>query len=173
MQVKQKSLAFLAKQHVGINASNTEIVNNMRKAVDGVAAGEPWCACFVQYLAKRVDEWFADLGLAPEATTLNTLPQTESTQSMWYRSIAASRSDWPTVGSVVVWRLKENESLGHCGIVIAVTDIAIVTVEGNTSFAGMAGATELERNGRGIWQKTRPLGNIPGFDKLGYLSVWP
>lgn len=172
MQLKQKSLAFLAKQHVGINAANNEIVNNMRKAVDGVAAGEPWCACFVQYLAKRVDDWFAELGLAPEATILNTLPQTESTQSMWHRALAAARSDWPKVGSVVVWRLKENESLGHCGIVVAISDVAITTVEGNTSFAGAAGATEIERNGHGVWQKNRPNGAIPGFDRLGYIDVW-
>ncbi len=172
MQLKSKSLAFLAKQHIGIIASNTDIINNMRKAIDGVAAGEPWCACFVQYLAKHVDDWFSLLGLAPESMLLNTLPRTESTQTMWNQASAAARSDLPSVGSVVVWRLKENKILGHCGIVIAVTDAGITTVEGNTSFAGALGATDAERNGHGIWQKTRQLGAIPGFDRLGYINAW-
>ncbi len=171
MTMKPLAFAFLAKQMVGINASNTEIINTMRKAVDGVASGEPWCACFVQHLAAETDQFFVELGMEPESTILNNLPKTESTQAMWYRAMQAVKHDWPAVGSVVVWRLKENQSLGHCGVVVEVSDTGIVTVEGNTSFPGVAGS-EAERNGRGIWTKTRKDGQIPGFDKLGYLRPW-
>ncbi len=169
--LKPLALAFLAKQFVGVNASNLEIVNRMRKAVDGVADGEPWCACFVQYMARQVDDFFAELKLQPEATLLQNLPATESTQSMWYRAIAGTKKDWPSVGAVAIWRLKSNESLGHCGIVVAVTDSGITTVEGNTSMPGVGGS-DAERNGRGVWLKTRANGTIPGFDRLGYVCPW-
>jgi hypothetical protein len=172
--LKPKALAWLARQLVGINANgNSEIVNKMRRAVDGVSAGEPWCACFVQYCAREVDDLMRELDLQPDATFLHNLPATESTQALWHKSMAATHALEPSVGAIVVWRSQSHPEFGHCGIVVRVEDGAIITVEGNTSMPGAsAGSTESERNGRGVWKKTRLAGSIPGFDRLGYILPW-
>ncbi len=169
--LKPKAFAFLAKQLVGIDASSSDIVNRMRKAVDGVASGEPWCACFVQHCARETDDFFRELGLQPESSFIQALVKTESTQALWNNAQQPQRHLQPSIGSVVVWRLKSNQALGHCGIVAEIGDDHIVTIEGNTSMPGII-TSEAERNGRGVWQKRRLGGMIPGFDLLGYLQPW-
>lgn len=173
--LKPRALVWLAKQLVGINANgNSEIVNRMRRTVDGVSAGEPWCACFVQYCAREVDDLIRDLEIEPDATFLHNLTRTESTQALWHKSLMATRSPTPSVGAIVVWRQQSHPEFGHCGIVTRVQDNGdIVTVEGNTSMYGASsGSTESERNGRGIWSKPRLAGGIPGFDRLGFILPW-
>lgn len=173
--MKNKALVWLAKQLVGINADgNSEIVNKMRRTVDGVAAGEPWCACFVQYCAREVDDLVSTLELQPDLNFLHCLVATESTQMLWNKAMEATKAAEPSVGAVVVWRSQTHPEFGHCGIVVEVMpDGDIATIEGNTSMPGASsGSTESERNGRGVWRKVRLAGSIPGFDKLGYLRPW-
>lgn len=173
--LKPKVMSWLARQLVGINANgNSEIVNKMRRAVDGVSAGEPWCACFVQYCAREVDDLMHELEIQPDATFKHNLVATESTQALWNRAIQGTKSAGPSVGAIVVWRQQSHPEFGHCGIVTEVMENGdIATIEGNTSMPGASsGSTESERNGRGIWRKVRLAGSIPGFDRLGYIRPW-
>lgn len=165
---KQAAMAWFARQLVGVNeAGNASIITRMRKAVDGVAAGEPWCVCFTQFCAGEVDDLFRALNIAGKPARLVA---TESTQKLFNDAMPQTRSPLPQPGNIVVWRLLADPTRGHCGIVIEATADNVVTVEGNTS--ATAGSTEAERNGRGVWCKRRALGDIPGFVRLGYLNPW-
>ncbi len=167
---KEAALVRVARNMVGVNASNVEIVNRMRKATDNKAEGEPWCVCFVQWAVREVDSFVGDL-FGDFPSPRQSLPSTESTQALWKGSPASMRSPVPLAGKVAVWRSNENPAKGHCGIVLGTGDDGIVlTVEGNTS--ATAGTTESERNGNGVWMKRRTGGGIPGFTLLGYLSPW-
>jgi len=166
---KQLMLAWFARQLVGITEQgNAQIVNKMRKASDGVAAGEPWCACFVQHCAREVDE--LDEILHQVCQRRQSIPNTESTQALWNNAEDNTRRMAAEIGSVAVWRLQGDPTKGHCGIVVEAGAGYVVTVEGNTSATGET--TEAERNGRGVWEKRRIGGNIPGFELLGYLLPW-
>ena len=165
---KQAAMAWFARQLVGVNENgNSAIVTRMRKFVDGVASGEPWCVCFVQFCAGEVDELFGAINL-PSGPAL--LAKTESTQQLWKDANPATRSPLPQPGNIVVWRLNADPTRGHCGIVIDASAESVVTVEGNTS--AVAASTEAERNGRGVWCKRRENGDIPGYTRLGYLNPW-
>lgn len=164
--MKRAALAWFAKQLIGVNEQSSAAVNRFRKAVDGKATGEPWCACFVQYLCAEIDVLFVEMGMP--ASTKHMLFPTESTQQLW--ATAKNVSTTPIVGSLVVWRSKADASRGHVGVVIATGPDGIMTVEGNTSEPGVAGS---ESNGRGVWRKTRFKSTIPGFDLLGYVLPWP
>lgn len=172
--MKQAALVRVARNMVGVNASNTEIVNRMRRATDNKAEGEPWCACFVQWAVREVDAIALELGAPVNADGAQRLPPTESTQQLWASSLLTMRSANPTPGTIAVWRLDKDHSRGHCGIVVGTgTNGEVVTVEGNTSMAGASGGnSEAERNGNGIWVKRRAAGVIPGFTLLGYLRSW-
>lgn len=164
--MKLAAIAWLAKQLIGVNEQSSAAVNRFRRAVDGKATGEPWCACFVQYLAGEIDSLFIEMGM-PAAAKHELFP-TESTQTLWAHAKHVSTK--PVVGSLVVWRSKLDPSRGHVGIVIAVSADGIMTVEGNTSAPGTPGS---ESNGRGVWRKTRFKSEIPGFTLLGYVLPWP
>lgn len=163
--MKTAAIAWLAKQLIGVNDKSVAAVNRFRKAVDGKASGEPWCACFVQHLAREIDALFLEMGLT--ASQAHTLHPTESTQELWKHAKIVSTT--PVVGSLVVWRSKADPTRGHVGVVIAIGPDGIMTVEGNTSEPDTGGS---ESNGRGVWRKTRFGGNIPGFDRLGYIVPW-
>ncbi len=163
--MKLNANAWLAKQFIGINDNALSVVNRFRRATDGKAAGEPWCVCFVQHLAREVDHLFVDMGMT--AAVAHSLPVTESSQVMWAQAV--NKSATPIVGAVIVWRSKANPLKGHAGIVIANGPDGLLTVEGNTSEPGVTGS---ESNGRGVWRKARFGGDVPGFDRLGYVLPW-
>lgn len=167
---KESALVRIARNMVGVNASNNDIINRMRKATDNKAEGEPWCVCFVQWAAREVDSLVIDL-CGEIHSPRHTLPVTESTQALWKGAPTVMRSPIPLAGKVAVWRLDKDHAKGHCGIVLGVGgDNTVLTVEGNTG--ATSGATEAERNGNGVWMKRREGGAIPGFTLLGYLSPW-
>lgn len=164
--MKRAAIAWFAKQLVGIDDRALAVVNRFRRAVDGKAAGEPWCVCFVFHLANEVDQLFVEMGMP--ASTKHQLTATEWSQDVWAKAKTVSTT--PIVGSIAVWRSKANPLRGHVGVVIATSVDGIMTVEGNTSEPGKAGS---ESNGNGVWRKTRFKGEIPGFTLLGYVLPWP
>ena len=162
---KRIVLAWLAKNFVGAIESKPNggpLVERFQKAVDGSAVGEPWCVGFVQYCANAVDDL---------STLLNGggfshgLFKTEWTIDLYAKSEHKFKD--AAVGRIAVWRHTINTNRGHCGIVTDVIGDDVHTVEGNTSSS--AGN---QRDGDGVWQKTRHAGNIEGFELLGYLSPW-
>lgn len=164
--MKRPALAWFAKQLIGIDDKAINVVNRFRRAVDGKAVGEPWCAGFVYHLATEIDQLFVEMGLPSSAK--HQLAHTESTQTLW--ALAKTVSTTPQVGALALWRSKADKTRGHVGVVIAVSPEGIMTVEGNTSEPGK---TSNESNGRGVWRKTRFKSEIPGFELLGYILPWP
>lgn len=187
MTPKHTALIWLAEMFVGVTEKTPNagtMIERFQRAVDGVAAGEPWCVCFVQHCAREVDmlmdmlversserpsgEGLVEL-IAPRLSRHNVLPATEWTVALW-GAPAAARSDDPKPGTIVVWRSLANPARGHCGIVCEVLDDrSILTIEGNTS----PGEGADQREGDGVWKKRRKAGNINGFLRLGYVNPWP
>lgn len=172
---RRRMLARVATNMVGVNSSNTEIVNRMRRVVDGEANGEAWCVCFVQWGVREVDALLAEAKEQSQAL-VHRLPLTESTQRLWALAPDDMKTTKPEIGAIAVWRSIADPMKGHCAVVTATVGYGdgppdVFTVEGNTSATG--GTSEAERNGNGIWPKRRLKGGqIPGFVLLGYLLPW-
>jgi len=170
---KEGALAWLAEQFVGVTETKTNggaMIEKFQRAVDGVASGEPWCVCFVQHCVKQIDELFDRALVTYPPSSHNVLFGTEWTIGLWESTPKAQRRLVPTPGCIVVWQHDSNKMQGHCGIITGVFmeptgGVSLRTVEGNT------GAVN-QRDGDGVWQKQRVLGNIPGFTRLGYLAPW-
>lgn len=151
-------VTWLASQFVGVREFGHNagpVVERFQKAVDGRATGEPWCACFVQYVVRE---------LAPVIASTPALFATESTQLLWAHTPTSARVA-AEPGAIVVWRSKAKPLTGHCGIVSRVDGDDIVTIEGNT------GAGD-QREGDVVAVKHRIGGQIPGFELLGFLRAF-
>lgn len=115
------------------------------------AQGDSWCAQFCVFVFGHAS---AALG------AVNPLPRSSSVLGLWQRSPQSSHADEPAIGDVFC--IDHGQGKGHCGIVIGVppdSDV-IETIEGNTNAGG-------SRNGDGVYQRTRKLGEI----NLGYLRL--
>ncbi len=165
IEKKELALAWLAKQLVGAietRPNGGPLVEKFQRAVDGISSGEPWCVGFVQYCAQAID----DLALLLNGgMSQHALARTEWTIALHEQS-PLKHVD-PKLGRIVVWRSVANENRGHCGIVTEVVGSDVYTVEGNTSLASGD-----QREGDGVWHKVRHRGDLPGFERLGYLGVW-
>lgn len=162
---KGVALAWLAESYVGTvetRPNGGPMVERFQKAVDGKAAGEPWCVSFVMFCVMRVDELFARLGVTSQS---HKLPPTEWSVGLYRMTPEYLRRTIPRVGDIAVWQKIGSEN-GHAGIVVNPAEI--ITVEANTS-PGLLGD---QREGDGVWMKRRPKGELPGFNLLGYLGAW-
>lgn len=167
---KLRAYAWLAEQFVGVTEAKVPntgaMVEKFQRAVDGKASGEPWCVCFVQYVAQQVDELFDRCIYPYPPYNHHRLAPTEWTIGLWESTMREMRRDAPEVGHVVVWRSSANASQGHAGIIVEVRGNDVFTVEGNTGAGN-------QRDGDGVWKKWRVGCDIPGFTRLGYISPWP
>lgn len=167
--MKIKALAWMAEQFVGVTETKNNggaMVEKFQRAVDGKAAGEPWCVCFVQYCADQIDSFYDRCIFPHPPYNHHQLAPTEWTIGLWDATPKELRRAAPSEGLIVVWQSIANPNRGHCGIVTDVRGDVVFTVEGNTGTAS-------QREGDGVWHKGRVSGNIPGFKRLGYLSPWP
>ena len=124
--------------------------------------GYPWCACFVFWCFQQ----------AARATNLsNPCTRTASVVTHWDLTSAPkvlaslARFDHSNVRPGMVF-CKTHDRHSHTGIVCAVTDAGIVTVEGNTNAAG-------SREGNAVvFGKTRPWDYVQcGFIDYTRMSV--
>jgi hypothetical protein len=169
---RQAALALFSRAFYGVREEGGNnrgpMVEKFQKAVDGIAQGEPWCMAFVQFCLKWVDELAARLG--DGARTV--LPPSELTTFVFNHAPVWARIDTPEEGAVVVWTKLDADGKptlrGHCGIVSKVLPDAVLTIEGNTSAEWNAD----QRDGDGVFVRLRTRGEIPGFQRLGYLRPW-
>ncbi len=163
---KQNTVAWLARKFVGAietRPNGGPMVEMFQRAVDGKSSAEPWCVGFAWFCVQAVD----DLAVLLNGGAQNAaLYRTEWTIELYNKS--PYKYTDPAIGRVVVWQHEMNPNRGHCGIVVDRVGDSIITVEANTS----ASENSDQRNGDGVWLKTRPNGNIAGFKRLGYLGAW-
>lgn len=162
------ALVTEARRWVGtkeLGDNGGQYVEWFQKAVDGKANGEPWCLAFVQFCVRGVDAFKGSRTL---------LAPTEHVLTCWRNTPATARISAPMPGCVVLWRKyldTEATDQGHAGIVVRVDGSTMQVVEGNT---GPCWGANIEREGDGVYEKTRRLsGPVGSMHLLGFLNPWP
>lgn len=177
--MKNEWLIHEAKKWVGTMEAGGEnrgpIVDHFIASTGGVL-GSAWCLHFVRYCVDQVDKQCELIYAASESLRApNILPKTGSCVKMWKTAPEYSKSLTPSVGSIVLWehfdKAAHATGLGHAGIVTKVLDGGhwIGTVEGNT---GPERAGDINREGDGVFEKTRSLQGGPRMRILGFISPW-
>lgn len=171
--LKPKLLAHEAGRWVGVTEhggeNQGELVSMFQRAVDGKAAGEPWCLAFVQFCIDQVDALGQVLGDGEKSR----LYRTEHCLTMWRRSPPELRIDKPEPGCLVIWaHLKDGKrtGAGHVGIVEFTHELdagIFHTVEGNTG-----GGPDVEREGDGVFRKQRNIEGTATMEIVGFLRPW-
>jgi hypothetical protein len=162
-----KLLTLEAQKWLGVvekgGANKGPEVEMFQKALDGKAAGEPWCAAFMMYCIEQVEK----------ATGVKSrLFKSEHVLTLWNKSPADLRAAKPQVGSLVIWQNYRDGRptiSGHVGIVVEHPKPNVIfTIEGNTGpEAGV------NREGDGVYKKVRPFPSVSKNMQIkGFLKVW-
>jgi hypothetical protein len=133
-------------------------VNVFRKATDGVADGEPWCAAFVQYCVSAVSiRHGVDISLYPS----------ELCYTIWKNTPKQFRLDEPIPGSIIIWNYP-GTTQGHTGIVLRRMENGklIKTIEGNTKDPRSGS----DQSVRGVYPKIRCIEGSENMVVLGFLN---
>lgn len=137
-------------------------IEEFQKAINGVASGEPWCAGFVGFCIKKVEE---------ETGVKTALRLSEHVLTMWNNN-PDQQTEHPMPGFLAVWRHGDGPS-GHIGIVEQVVPAKgrvpgkLRTIEGNTS-----SDEAVVREGDGVFRKERSLTGTPSMKLIGFLDPW-
>lgn len=122
----------------------------------GLPPGKAWCMAFTY--------WCFDEGT--HLGMKNPLVKTGRVLEHWERArpevkipSAATEDDIGIVKPGAIFCVDHGEDRGHCGIVVSVSPMILVTVEGNTSSNG-------SREGNGVYQRRRRWTEI----NLGFLD---
>lgn len=136
----------LGVTEVGFSNSGPRV--NQYLASVGLGPGQPWCAAFVH--------WACDQARVPESTWdgLTNKAYCPSIES-WARSKGILHTT-PERGDFMLLQMHDNEGQysGHIGIVEAVDNGNVHTIEGNTSAQGSGGS---DSNGGGVYSRIRPV----------------
>lgn len=162
---------LVGTQEVG-GANKGALVERFQKAVDGKAQGESWCLAFLQFCIREVDA----LGLAHGDMSGSPLPRSEWVKLFWESApipLKRKPTEAPDPGMLIVWRQYgangQPTDKGHIGLVTGIDPATshVLTIEGNTS-----GGAGLNRDGDGVYRRSRnPQGDGP-LRVVGYLKVW-
>lgn len=130
-------------------------VNVFRRATDGVAEGEPWCAAFVQYCITAVSiRYKTDI----------SLHASELCSAIWENTPKRCRLNAPLPGSIIIWNYPGTIQ-GHTGIVLRRLDNnKIKTIEGNTR------GEDTPSNIRGVFTKIRSVTGDDNMKVLGFIN---
>lgn len=171
-ELKTKMLIAEAKRWVGTSEEGNnsgQIIESFQKVVDGVAGKEAWCMAFVQSCLKYT-RYYYDVFVGTTSGPAN-IPLTEHCMTAWNKTPAQFRSDKPVVGSVVIWNHYQNGKPsfnGHTGIVTGIKDDEFfTTIEGNTG-----PSAGVQREGDGVYEKTRSVKGLGNMHVVGFLLPW-
>jgi hypothetical protein len=143
----------------------------------GGTLGSAWCLSFARFCCDRVDT-DSDLiyALSESERNHNILFETQSVMELWIKTPTWARwSLKPIPGFVTVWEHFSDAGtatgLGHCGIVSEVVDSGrwFKNIEGNT---GPERGGDINRQGDGVYEKTRSVQGSPRFRILGWVDPW-
>lgn len=169
LDIKINLLIVEANRWVGTKeeGNNAGQIVTMFQNWDGSPDHVSYCMAFVQFCLKNVDaQYSAVLGECTKDRHL--LERSEHCLTVWNKSPLACRSDKPVEGSVVVWQHGTSAS-GHTGIVtgLKMDSEFFTTIEANTS-----GGPGVERNGDGVYSRTRSVKGDGKMKVLGFLNPW-
>lgn len=153
-------LVEVAKRFIGVKEKGDNRgpeVEAFQKALDGKAAGEPWCMAFVQYCILEVEK---------ARNTKSKVSKSEHCLTVWNKSPKELRLKEPEVGCLIIWQFG-NTSSGHVGIVTKVNKNTVETVEGNTG-----DGSGVVREGDGVYARRRSKLGSQKMKVLGYLKVF-
>lgn len=163
----KRALARTALDYVGIKevgGNNAgQMVERFQKAVDGKAAGEPWCLSFIWYCIHEAQDMID--AIMGKQNQKHLLKPSEHVLTMWKKSSTDQRVICPEVGDLILWNYLDQKGkptiYGHVGILVQQLDHTLWrVVEGNTS----NGAVESkQRDIRYHYGRMVPM---------GILSVW-
>ena len=170
--LKRKLACFEAQKWIGIKEvggpNRGQIVEIFQRAIDGKAQGEPWCAAFVGFVLKTVEDTFQALEIEAQPCALTL---SEHVMTMWAKAPADKKLSKPEVGSLVVWQMYSKEGKatgsGHIGLVTRLIGEKFETVEGNTN-DGLG----VEREGVGVFKRVRSHVVSGPMRVMGYLRAW-
>ena len=157
-------LCEIVKGEVGVKESRGDNhgprVEEYQRAVDNHAQGESWCMAFVQWAIKKVE---AEFGIK------SPIWRAEHCLTVWKKTDKKNRvlPSKVTPGCIIIWQHGDTTN-GHTGIVTANKGAVVETVEGNTS----SGVT-VERNGDGVYARTRSVTPTGSMKVLGFIDPFP
>ncbi|MBD2102194.1 CHAP domain-containing protein [Leptolyngbya sp. FACHB-261] len=158
----EKELVAVATSYVGVEErgpNRGKEVEMFQKAVDGKAQGEPWCMGFVQFCIKTVEA---------STRSQSKIFRSEHCLTVWEKSPKDLRLARPEPGCLIIWR-HGNSSKGHVGFVekVKADGKNFTTVEGNTG-----GGSGVEREGDGVYRKSRDIDGAGSMKVAGFLRVF-
>lgn len=149
---------------VGIAGDDDILVRLLSAA--GWQPGWPYCMCFAEGVWRQA-------GAPAKILEVLNPSVVRSAKALEARGLLRQE---PVLGAIMFLR-KGNTMLGHAGIVARLrTDGMIGTIEGNTSRDAAKLGEALEREGGGIYRKTRPMLIKKHTTKLwtmGYIHPFP
>lgn len=155
-KLSQKDLGLLLVEEASkwVGLKEDKAVNVFRKAVDGKAAGEAWCAGFVQYCL---------VAISTKTKAKISIPPSEQCVTIWSGTSPKYKVDYPDPGCLMLWR-RPNSTKGHIGIIEYIDAYGIHTIEGNTS------DPEKQSQSNGVYRKTRSFSGSSDMVVLGFIK---
>lgn len=117
----------------------------------------PWCAFMLQACLAYVEK---------KTGRLSALYPSAHCKTMWLNSKTELATTSPRPGDIVVWSVGE-DGLGHVGVIESMNSLVLHTIEGNTG-----PGTGYNRDGDGVYRRTRAKGGSKTFRELGFLRVY-
>lgn len=172
IEVRERILVFEVNRWVGVTEvggdNKGQIVEMFQKSVDGKASGEAWCMSFIQFCLKKADELFDEITLSSNVPC-GTF-KSESVLQVWNNTPAEHRCQ-PHPGALMLWQFYKDgkpTGLGHAELVVgAVANGSVPTVGGNTG-TGVG----VQREGDGVYKRTRSIIGSPDMRVLGFIQPW-
>lgn len=149
MTLQQKALEIAITQ-IGVQeqphgSNKGPEVNEYLKSVD-VPQGNSWCMAFIYWCFNQA---------AGKMSVKNSLFKTGSVMKQWeMRKVTFGVYNFPQPGDIFIQ--DHGKGLGHTGIVEAVHDESLDTIEGNTNDDG-------SREGYEVCRRKRARGKVVGY----------
>ena len=144
----------------------TKYARDLAKAkyFNGSKTGVAWCAVFVAWSVWKPFGKAAALELLCQPTKDNCGAGCKFARN-YFKAKGRLHTSNPQPGDVIFFYSKDKSSIAHTGLVYAVDNKKVYTVEGNTS-----GASGVISNGGGVCKKSYALtyGRIAGYGRPNY-----
>lgn len=154
-------LLLAARACLGVKeegGDNCGPVVELFQSVVSKPCGQSWCLDFLQACIAYVE---AATGLE------SALPGTQLVVDLWNQSKAYHAVSPPRPGDLILWRFGQSIH-GHTGLIVGQDSLRYHTIEGNTS-----DSVGIDREGDGVYPKSRAKGGSASFVEMGFLRPFP
>lgn len=153
-------LLGVAQACVGVKeegGDNRGALVDLFETTTGDPLGVSWCLDYLQACIAYVE---LTKGF------MSPLPTTGSVLDLWNHAKNYSAVSPPKPGDLILWRFGTTLT-GHCGLITGMDSLRYQTVEGNTH-----DSTEIDRDGDGVYARSRAKGGSKTFVELGFLRCF-